>query len=280
MKTLILTDLEPDDLVFIMAYFYYYDVTKEFTDIIVGEGNEEYIKKKVQLLMELIPGIISCLIFLGEPSNQKFEYEMKDYEYKNMKLPSYKKIMDKTMKYDRIICIKPPRELFQFQFQFWKQHGVKTNVFEGIELYIYGSYNFRCLFEKNYVTFSRMTILLNCFKKVHLVDKFLNDKTTYSANVETTPQIYRLLKESGIFMDYCRSWNEFKLAEITSITTSNAEDIKRFDLIKKSIIQHQEFQFVMADPLILFVLEGLVHSIPFKYEWDKTKMVVEVIENQ
>lgn len=235
---LIFTDLEPDDLVAI--YILSKHITKnQNVMIVVGEGNS-YIKfQRMQTYIHILN--IKATIIQGYNSNKDFTYDGEDIfssDHCRM-LRDTKKDLDYDMfnllnfikKKPIIFCFKPPRELIEFNYDF----------FSDITLFGYMSFNVRCLQNTE-----KVSKLLNSFKLVIYYESFLaiGSNNSISYTLPNFIDKVNYLWNKDIIED-CRTTIK-RLQDKTS-DSKIEERIKQNQKIIDNIEKSNYKQFVNAD---------------------------------
>lgn len=272
-QIIIMTDLEPDDLIAIdMLYKYMlkHAVTTKylFQDpiFIVGEGNSTMKVLRTQTYYNY-NCIDKVIIKEGYSSSKNFNYDGHDIDLyvdennviknkqNNVAIDHYKtgkNILnneDKLKNIDDIlskhsdsviICLKPPRELMDL-------YKIKNEYFNKMTLVAYTSFNFRCLFKpivtsasEPIVTSSDMINFLNSFESTYLYETYhaIGSDNTITGNDVDFKKIPLYIQK------VIKLWN---LDMITDCESSIKEKINDWDFTDQHVTDYLSTNISTSD---------------------------------
>jgi hypothetical protein len=272
------TDLEPDD---VQAMYILHQRGYKFHTIVVGEGDTKIKVQRIHKYMQLL-GQKDYTVIEGMASDKKFKYDGKEFEgssndddvdiltdslhyrdYYKPQLVTYIKEVENPV----MICLKPLRELIEVQDQC-------KDLFQSIRLFLYGSFNFRCLYKRYGVKQACQNIvnLLSCFKQVCIYESFLAIGPINSINYKTMPKLYAAIKAYADHNEYLAVWKKLLLefwnedliesckSTIDKISTSTMDSRTRTKLARSKktlddLTTYREFQTVLADNALCCILD-------------------------
>ena len=250
MKITIYTDLEPDDVVFLMLFLSQVRNETHSIKIVVGEAHPE---SKYWLCVKWLNLFVSkyklkgikFLVERGEPSDKKWNIQ-------NRPGPTMERfnVAENFDDPDVVYCLKPLRELLG-------SHGDLSNI----TLYVYGGFNFRTLL---FAGESRLLPLLESFKEVHLFEALpilmpvvlddIREGSNNSADCNKLPKFFeRYGKEFPELNELIADWNFHIFKECyQNLINPEKTDVpkNRSREIIHSIADSNGQQFVFADPLV------------------------------
>lgn len=258
------TDLEPDDVLALrlkpLCYANYY---------VVGEGENPNIKYNRMKRYTQLLNNSTAVIIQGFGSMKAFPNDGDEFDnLGNSGCDQY--YLENFLKFSSssnpvMFSLKPMRELLN---EYNKNKGMIINAVKNIELYLYGSFNFRCVLKEHK---NNLIELLNNFKKVCIYESFYATGEQNSINKNNYPLLYNYFIEHSndpyieTLIKLTTIWNchlrdEFKthLKNETRI-----ERIKRSQKVIDNIIGHEDFQYVLADFGLVAVYDT-IEPVPIK----------------
>ena len=261
MKITIYTDLEPDDVIFLMLFLSQVRNDTHSIKIVVGEA---YPESKYWLCVKWLNLFVSkyrlrdikFLVEQGEPSDKKWNIQ-------NNTGPVMERfnVAEDFNDPDVVYGLKPLRELLG-------SHGDLSNT----TLYVYGSFNFRTLL---FTGEPRLLPLLRSFKQVHLFETVPILGSDNSADRNKLPKFFERYGEefpelNGLIADW--NFHIFKECYQNLINPEKTDVPKdRSREIIHSIADSNGQQFVFADPLVFIgrFYPELMNSSRGAIEFDK-----------
>ncbi|AYV86502.1 MAG: hypothetical protein Sylvanvirus1_98 [Sylvanvirus sp.] len=262
---MILTDLEPDDLI---ALLLIKDKLAQAKSImfVVGEGNAMLKAARMSVYVEMLE-LSNCSVIRGCSSDKEFEadgLELFSPEYiahVRSRKDEYKVDFTKILTFLKekkpfVLSLKPPRELIHL----WKED---PTVFHGIVMAGYMSFNIRCLFQQH--SHELVAEFLHSFQRVFFYETFL--ATGEKNSVDTVRSLPRCVKKQ------IQLWNRHIQQEcVETLNNCNLSAVVRERNLK--IIQNIEAcpnQFVNADSgLVLSLLLNVQDQIVGKVKFHET----------
>lgn len=286
---MILTDLEPDDMVAMGVLASRLDPPSY---IVVGEGSADLKFSRAMTYVKHL-GWEKTVVVKGLPSSKHFEGEEGLVE-RHTSLPDAfcSLLPDYFTKVDSFICLKPPRELCA-------RYKVAAKDFKNKRLILYGSFNLRTIVEEEgWDAVAWMFDASSPFKEVVLYESYkaIPDAPSTSANEENCPAFWSSFDSStgnDAFkkdLSAClAAWDKAILfdCEETMKGCQNgdygdpeSEDVKarysRNKTCRDQDAPHQGRQFVMADCVLATVLDNPIfeaHKTPIKVGYDAPYLV-------
>lgn len=244
------TDLEPDDVLAI----YILQIAKYY---VVGEGNAN---KKYNRMLRYVEMLLkqkngpTPVVIEGLGSWKEFVLDGKEFDTLESKkcTESY---MDNFTKFASgenpvMFSFKPMRELVA---EFVKNPDLVKKLVSNVTLYVYGGFNFRCLFKEHK---KELMELINSFKKVCLYESYYVSGHKNSMNKSNAPDLYKYLKENDneCFHKLFRlttNWNNNirdEMVESIKKDPSMDDNTKhRHQKVIDSVTGNEDFQYVIAD---------------------------------
>ena len=253
------TDLEPDDvfalLLLPLAEFY-----------VVGEGNArikynrmiEYVK----LLKETKKDKIEPILIQGIGSMKDFSLDGKEFDglANNNCTENYLKQFIKfaNSKNPVMFSFKPMRELLA---EYIKNPELIKSLVSEVILYVYGGFNFRCLFNEK----QKLLDLLHCFNKVYIYETFFVLGENNSMNKKNSNRLYKYIIEHPnkyfeTMFKLTYNWNKNIINDMAeSLKNPNLDHSTRNQHRKviDNVIGNEDFQFVVADFGLAIVYEKI-----------------------
>ena len=293
------TDLEPDELI---ALYIFSKAGFTFDYVVVGEGNSKIKTARIRKYCELLN--IKPVVIEGLPSSKSFENDGKEFNNLEMKDADHfvnnyeaqlREYIDSTAN-PVIVSLKPMRELISCY---------KELSLANAKLFVYGSFNFRCLKSETF-DLNTLTDMFQKFKKVNIFETYYALGEKNACNNDTTPKLIdKFMSNNNIYLNYTKklmelwdadiiedcketcisilkkyniddlSWLNEKLNKdyFTEHNASN-DDISRFLRNKKTFLQvsyHKGKQWVAADVgLALVMSNGNISPIPISLKFDSS----------
>ena len=208
------TDLEPDDLV---AIYVLHKKGFIFDYVVVGEGNSEIKAKRMRKYLTMLGS--DKTIIRGYGSSKIFQFDGDEFNESgecdkdtHVELPTdsmkhledYEELLNKYINETDnpiIVSFKPMRELRLYE-------GDNLNK---VELFVYGSFNFRCL-NKTKLKLPSVHDTLMRFKKVNIFETYYAIEQKSIFDTDTTPDaIDKLFMSNSIFLKFTKKvmelWN-------------------------------------------------------------------------
>lgn len=241
------TDLEPDDILALYSLRH-----TNISHIVVGEGDAHIKFLRIKKYMELLPSLNPILIE-GVGSDAKFEFDGKEFNSldstcENIHTDSYENNFKKFSQSQNpiMISLKPLRELMMYRDSL-------SPYLKNVTLYVYGGFNFRCIYSESNSQLDLIN-LLSMFKKVVIYESFYVSGTNNSIDKYTSPKIYSLLQDQNneffkTLMKLIKNWNIHILNKKKNalITATDEHEIKRIQKIINNVNDKIDFQLVLAD---------------------------------
>lgn len=239
------TDLEPDDVLalYILPKAEYY---------VVGEGNAN-IKYNRMIQYSKLLETLNATIIQGMNSDKDFVLDGKEFDdlTNDICYTDYMTEFKRFCKLDNpiMVSLKPMRELLD---EYNKDPTGIKNLVSNITLYVYGSFNFRCILGQ-YKT--QLLDLLSAFKKVCLYESYYVSGSNNSINKTNTPELYELISKTNnayfkLLLKLTHNWNISIIEDCRSTLNSencSSDTAERENKIINSILGNEDFQFVIAD---------------------------------
>jgi len=198
--------------------------------------------------------------------------DIKDFQFNDETVNLFRNIQT-------IYCTKPPRELLDY---YSKNPIDAENLFKNITLYIYGSFNFRCIYD-DYPS-EMLLKMLSCFGEVYLYESFYATKDSNNINPQNTPiqtiEKIRSIPGMSMLMD---EWDRMLIDDCfetcenicpgfldkqktpENLSEKDLQIYNRNEKAYRQIKKNFGKQFVLADP-------GIALTTPNDYK--KTKITV------
>ena len=148
-----------------------------------------------------------------------------------------------------MFSFKPMRELLN---EYAKNPEYIKQLVSNITLYVYGSFNFRCLASLDKTT---LLDLLSQFKKICIYESYFVSGNNNSMNKSNAPALYKYLSENkneyvNALTKLTYNWNKSILDDmIESLKDQTLDEYtrSRHQKVVDSITGNEEFQYVIAD---------------------------------
>ena len=294
---MLLTDLEPDDMVAMGVLAARLDSPSY---LVVGEGSAD-LKGARALTYAKHLGWNETLVVKGLPSDKAFEGEEVLVEH-SASLPKEVCSLkpDHFTQTDTFICLKPPRELCA-------HYMAAPDDFRGKRLILYGSFNLRTIVEKEgWEAVSWIFDESSPFREVILYESYkaIPDAPSTSANKDNCPEFWTALDGSikddidDFDKDLCAclaTWDAAILkdcvdtmeeCEAGSYGDPASEEVKarysRNKTCRDQVMPHQGRQFVMADCVLATVFDNPAfapNKTPIKVTYEAPYLVKTPVDD-
>jgi ankyrin repeat protein len=239
------TDLEPDDIMalYILPKAKYY---------VVGEGDAN-IKYNRMLKYCAILKNRDAVIIEGMKSDKKFIYD--GHEFNNLsQFKSTECYLKRFQEFSSgqnpiMFSLKPMRELVN---EYIKSPNTIKQMISNVTLYVYGSFNFRCITWKYK---DELLNLLRGFKKVCIYESFFVSGNENSINKVNASELYTFMKNNkndyfDALFRLTENWNKYISEDaIKCLSDKNLDKdaCNREQKILDNIRGNEDFQYVLAD---------------------------------
>lgn len=213
---LLLTDLEPDDVIALRMLKNSKMVDDKELLVVVGEGN----KSKVQLAVNVLEfyKFTNYTVLEGVNSNKDYPSScLESYPVVQVNRTSKETVEQFLTRHTMpvILCLKPPYELLDLD----------SSLLKKCQLSIYGSFNLRSVifrFKKENKTYDLASFLNNSFARVLLYESFYATGSN-SLNKSLAPDMFNKLEKDEPFMTLMHGWNQFIVKDCleTTVELSN-----------------------------------------------------------
>lgn len=252
---IVLTDFEPDDICALIMLLRHASTPARVL-IIVGEGRIDK-TPLVHALIEQLAPTKTVRVVRGDASAKDYPADMGTQLVRPNADGTALEQELALAKNPLIVAIKPPHELY----------ALESAKLAHATLAMYGSFNFRCMFDPEARTPERVAHWFNTtFKSVFLYESFLATGTSNSINGENAPELFaHIAREYPFLVGAMRSWNRHIVIDCID-TIKNSTDLTRIarnaKCIESVVRGGLETQMVLADMALVAAL-----LLPDRFPW-------------
>ena len=258
------TDMEPDDMWAILL------IGHRSSYIVVGEGDANIKYNRMMRYVDLLHSIkqfdTKPMIIEGMSSRKK--YLADGFEFNNLStylcpewhFDNFEEFANKPNPI--MFSLKPMREILNWYLQDTEKIA---QLLSKITLYVYGSFNFRCLFEHK----NTLLDIIKLFKSVYIYESFYATPSCNSFD-ESNKLLYNwtMAHKDNPFISalllLTKQWNSNiiieKRAELQLALST--DKIVRIENIINNVMGHEDFQFVIADFALIVMYLANIPAVP------------------